>query len=132
MFRRLKINTAVLICTAFVFRLLFVNIGLVSSLNTSHNNSTIKHHFSSIIKKRRKQFDPTTSSKTIGFSVVEITEEDSNDEEQFKLNPFTLFCVFYSKVESKITNVLKNITHFNQHFAFNSSHRYIEYRVFRI
>lgn len=127
-----KINTAVIICAAFIFRLLFVNIGLVSSLNTSQNNSTIKRHFSTVIKKRRKNFDPITNSKNFGYSVVEILEEDSNDEEQFKLNPFLILFIFYSKIESKIQNVLKKITPFNKHFSFNSSNRHVEYRVFRI
>jgi hypothetical protein len=132
MLRGLKINTAALICVAFIFRLLFVNIGLVSSLNTSQNNSTIKRLFSTVIKKRRKQFDPITSSKNTGYSTVEILEEDSNDEELFKLNPFPLLFIFYSQIENKIKDTLKKITPFNKHFSFNSSNRHVEYRVFRI
>jgi hypothetical protein len=132
MLGRLKINTAVLICSAFIFRLLFVNIGLVSSLNTRQNNSTIKHLFSTVIKKRRKQFDPITNTKNSGYSTVEILEEDSNDEELFKLNSFPLLFIFYSKIENKIKDTLKKITPFNKHFSFNSSNRHVEYQVFRI
>ena len=132
MLGRIKINTAVLICIAFVFRLLFVNIGLVSSLNTNHSNSTIKRHFSTVIKKRRKQFDPITSSKNISYSTVELLEENSNDDELFRLNAFPLLFLFYSKIELKIKDVLKRITPFNKRFSFNSSNRHLEYRVFRI
>jgi hypothetical protein len=129
---RIKINTAVLICSAFVFRLLFVNIGLVSSFNTSQNNSTIKRHFSSVIKKRRKQFDPVTTCKSNGYSTVEILEEDTDNEELFRLNAFPLLFLFYSKIELTIKDVLKRIAPFNKRFAFNSSNRHLEYRVFRI
>ena len=132
MLRILNINTASLLCTAFVFRLLFVNISLVSSLNTNHNNSTIKRHFSSVIKKRRKQFDLATTFKSNGYSTSEILEEVTDNEELFRLNAFPILFLFYSKIEIKIKDVLKRITPFNQHFAFNSSHRYLEYRVFRI
>lgn len=132
MYGSFKINTAAAICLAFIFRLLFVNIGLVSAFNTSQNNGTIKHHFSTVIKKRRKQFDPISNSKGNGYSTVEIVEEDSNDEEQFKLNSFPVLFLFYSKIEHKIKNTLKKITPFNKHFSFNSSNRYIEYRVIRI
>ena len=132
MLGRININTAALICAAFIFRLLFINVGIISSLSTSQNTSNIKRHFSTVIKKRRKQFDPITSSNNVGYSTVEITEEDSNDEEQFKLNPSTLLFVFYSKIEHKIKDVLKKINPFNKHFSFNSSNRHLEYQVFRI
>lgn len=129
---KIKINIAVLICTAFVFRLLFVNIGLVSSLNTSQNKFTIKRHFSTVIKKRRKQLDPVTTCNSNGYSSVEILEENTNNEELFKLNAFPLLFLFYSKVEHKMKDVLKRITPFNKRYTFSSSNRYLEYRVFRI
>jgi hypothetical protein len=127
---KLKINTATLICFAFIFRLLFVNIGVISASNA--NNSIIKRHFSSVIKKRRKNIDPINNSKNPGYLSVEILEEDSNDDDQFKLTPSILIHIFYSKIESKIKNTLKKITPFNKYFSYKSSYRYIEYQVFRI
>ena len=132
MLERIKINTAVLICTAFIFRLLFVNISLVSSLSTNQNHSTIKRHFLTVIKKRRKQVEPVSASNNIGYSVVEILKEDSYEDELFKLNEFTLLFIFFFGIENKIKNILKKITPFNKHFTFSSSSRHIEYRVFRI
>lgn len=129
---KIKINTALIICLAFVFRLLFVNIGLISSFNTNQNKSTIKRHFSTVIKKRRKQFDPVTTCNSNGYSSVEILEEGNDNEELFRLNAFPLLFLFYSKIELKIKDVLKRITPFNKRFAFNSSNRHLEYRVFRI
>lgn len=131
MFRMLKINTTLLICSAFIFRILFVNIGLVSSLNTQQNSNSVKKYFSTILKKR-KNFDSVYNSIGFGYSSAEILEECSDDDEQFKLSPFNLLIIFNSKVENKIKNVLKKITSFNKRFSFSSSERYIEYQVFRI
>jgi len=132
MLARLKINTATLICLAFIFRLLFVNIGIVSSLYISNNNNTIKRLFSTVIKNRRKNVEPITNSKNYECSAAEILEENSNDESLFKLNPIALIPVFYYKIECKIINTLKKITPFNKYFSFKSSHRYIDYQVFRV
>ena len=128
MLGRLKINTATLICLAFIFRLLFINIGIASSLNPSN----LKRHFSTVIKKRGNNLDPLNNAVGIGYSPLEILEEDSNDDEQFKINPSLLSHVFYSKIECKIKNTLKKITPFNKYFSYKSSYRYIEYQVFRI
>jgi len=128
----LKINIAVLICATFIFRLLFVTIGCASSLNANQTNNPVKHHFSSVVKKSKKDFDPITSSKNYGYSNVEIFEEDSDDEEKFKLTPSPLLFPSYSKIENKLKDKLRKITPFNKYFSRNSSHRYVEYRVFRI
>lgn len=128
MLGRLKINTATLICLAFIFRLLFINISIGASLNPSH----IKRQFSIVTKKRIRNIDPVNNSVGIGYSPLEILEEDSNDDDEFKLNPSLIFHVFYSKIECKIKNTLKKITPFNKYFSYKSSYRYIEYQVFRI
>ena len=132
MLGKLKINIATLIYVSFIFRLLFVNIGSISSLTTTQNNSFIKRHFSTVINKRRNNLDPINNSVRIGYSPLEILEEDSKNDDQFKLNPFLLIHVFYSKIECKIKNTLKKITPFNKYFSYKSSYRYIEYQVFRI
>ena len=132
MLGRLKINTATVICLAFIFRLLFVNIGVISASNTNQNNNIIKRHFSTVIKKRRKNVDPVNNSVIIGFSPLEIFEEDSDNDDQFKLTPFILIHFFYSQIECKIKDTLKKITPFNKYFSYKSSYRYIEYQVFRI
>ena len=126
-----KINTATLICSAFIFRILFINIGVIYSLNIHQNDTSVKKHFSSVTK-RRKHFEPCNSSDNAGYLSLAIVEEDSDNEDQFKLNSFFLLHVFYSKVESKIESALKKITSFNKHFFYSSSNRYLEYRVFRI
>ena len=132
MLRKIKINTAALVCIAFIFRLLFVNIGLVSSFNTHLCNKTIKHHASALITKTETQVEPVSDSINFGFPSAAIAEEGSDDDEQFKLSTFSLSHVFYCQIQSKIENTLKKISSFNKHFAYNSSQRYLEYQVFRV
>lgn len=132
MLGKLKINMAMLICVSFIFRLLFVNIGFISYLNPKQNNNIIKPHFSTVIKKRRNNLEPVNNTYSAGYSPLEILEEDSNDNDQFKLTPSHLIHVFYYKIECKIKNILKKITPFNKYFSYKSSYRYIEYQVFRI
>ncbi len=129
MLGRLKINTAILICSAFIFRLLFVNVGIISSLNTHQNNASVKKHFSSVMK-RRKHFDPSNHPGNVGYSAVEILEEDSDNEDQFKANPFYLIHFIYSLAVSKTESNLKKIIPFYRYFT--SSRRHLQLQVFRI
>lgn len=122
-----KINTALLICFAFIFRLLFINIGVTSSLNTKQTNLSAKKQVLS-----NTHFEPLNSSSDLMYSTLDMLEEDSSDENQFKLNPFVLVYVLYFNEKAKIENTFKNFTSSNWHFAYNASYRYLEYRVFRI
>ncbi len=96
MFIHLKINTALLICTAFVFRLLFVNIGLLPSSNNSQVNHEVTKHFSTIQKKRKRHTESTVQSTVIDYSSEEFFEEGSgNKEEQVKKeSPVILFFLY--------------------------------------
>jgi hypothetical protein len=131
MFASFKINTAVIICTAFIFRLLFVNIGIISSLNTQQNHGIIKNHFSSAIKKRRN-IESSTNSGSASYVVTEICEEDTDDEKAAKPNPFLFIQVLYSFLSDKINNTLEKIAPFYNYLSYKSSHRYLAFQVFRI
>src|SRR3954469_5808226 len=93
----IKINTALLLCTVFIFRILFVNIGIISSQNTKQNNSSVKTHFSTVIKKR-KNFEATNNSGNCDYSLVEICEEDVDDDIHLKSSPLFLIQVLYSSI----------------------------------
>lgn len=79
MFATLKINTALLICSAFVFRLLFLNISSISSVNTRQNTAFASKYFSSV-QKRRKSIDVINHSNANQCSLNEICEEDLNNK----------------------------------------------------
>jgi len=127
----LKINTAILICSAFLFRLLFVNIGFISSLTTPQNKSFIKSQFSSS-QKRRKNADILSNSNVKVYSIIEICEENSNDEENFsKANPFIfiqfLYSFFANKIASSKSNALFDFLNCNL-----SPRKYLTISVLRI
>ncbi len=81
MFTHLKINTAIAICTAFVFRLLFVNIGFLPLQNNSQVNNEVIKHFSTVLKKRKRHVESTVRSNAIDYSTLEFCEEGLDNEE---------------------------------------------------
>jgi hypothetical protein len=96
MLKSLKIKTALLICLAFVLRLLFVNIGAFVSLDSFTGKHFSANH-STVLKKRRKDLDASVKSPYASEQVVqELTEENQETEEdsgQFKKVTF-LFALF--------------------------------------
>lgn len=77
MTKRLKINAAIFVCLAFVFRLLFVNFSFLPEFK--HQGKHGAHHLSSAPKKRRLSDIDKTEVKY--YSPVEVSEESSDTEE---------------------------------------------------
>ena len=108
MFTRLKINTATLICTAFVFRLLFANIGIISSSNIRQNNGIINNYFSSVMK-RKKNTNIASTQCSYENSAIEICEEDLNNKDNLsKTNPLILIRLIYSFFTNKVVYLKSN------------------------
>ncbi|MBI3518207.1 MAG: hypothetical protein HY062_02460 [Bacteroidetes bacterium] len=131
MLTRIKINTATLICFAFIFRLLFVNIGIIPFFNTHHNSASVSKHISAPIK-RTKTAEVADNTRNSEYSTLEICEEGPDDENQFKLNCFTLVKPFYALSIDKAGHDLKQKSPFYQHLSYITSHRYLAFQVFRI
>ena len=130
MVQNLKINIALLLCMGFVFRILFVNIGVISSLNTLQNNSVIKSHFSTVMK-RSKHFDVLSNSIKFEDSLLEICEENPNANKQLKSNLFFLIQILYSLVTDEIKSKFQKTT-FDKKISFTPSSRYLIFQTFRI
>jgi|SRR5579872_7317510 hypothetical protein len=131
MIKNLKISIALLLCTGFFFRILFVNIGVVSSLNTQQNNCVIKSHFSTVMK-RSKHFEVLNNNFTkCEDSLPEICEENPDDDEQDRSNPFFLIQVLYSHAAGEIKNDLQKIS-LGRHNPYASSNRCLIFQTFRI
>lgn len=82
MHKYLKINAAIFICTAFVFRLLFVNISSFAAISTSHTNPVINAHFSNLLKKkRRKDGEAAVRSVFNQQATQEICQEGTENED---------------------------------------------------
>jgi len=60
MLKGLKINTAVIICTAFIFKLLFFNMNALASVNSLHATVAAKH-FTPKLKKRNENAEVQTT-----------------------------------------------------------------------
>lgn len=131
MIRNLKINTALILFAVFVFRILFVNIGIFHSLNTKQSNNLINDHVSSPIKKRNA-IDASGNSGSREFSIIEICEEVSNDEDNLsKTNPLILTQFLYSFFANKDVS-LKTNTLFES-LSYNlSSRKYLSISSLRI
>lgn len=71
-------------------------------------------------------------SATSTYSTLEFCEENSKDDDHFKLNIFLPLLVLYALVAGKISGSLQKIIPSPQHFAYTSSHRYLALRTFRI
>jgi hypothetical protein len=94
---KFKINTAIFIFLAFIFRLLFVNIGLLSSLSSPQTNKLLSSHFAAS-QKRRRAPEVASQSSPKDYTIVEVCEEGSdNEEEDFaKVNLPVILSAFYA------------------------------------
>jgi hypothetical protein len=95
MYRSFKINIAILICLTFVFRLLFVNISLLSASNIQQTNNLLSKYFSTT-QKRKRNTETVIQPNAIDYAAIEVCEEDSDDDKDLiKANlPVTLFAFF--------------------------------------
>ncbi len=104
-------NTAFFICLAFVFRLLFVNVGLFA--NSSQTLSVISTHFSTVQKKRRQlQTVPQYDAKQ--NATAEIFEEDSDIEEDLLKSNYPTVLFTISSFFKKISHTLNPNTLFDR------------------
>lgn len=101
MLKIFKINIAVLVCTVFVFRLFFVNIGIISSLNSNQNC------LASLMEKKHSGKDVVVNAYTNEFALIEICEEENeNDEDDLcKIKPFFLISYLYSGLSNKFNDL---------------------------
>jgi hypothetical protein len=129
--RYFKINTAVLICMAFVFKLLFINISITTSLNSGSNKTAIKTHLSSLMKRRRAS-EITNNVLTGEYSSTEICEEAVEDENDIsKVNSFAFIQVLYSSLANKILS-LRSAIPLDHIYSKLSSRKYLSISVLRI
>lgn len=126
----LKINTALFICSAFIFKFLFLNIGSLHSHSTENYN-LLKNRLSKVIDTQ-KHFEPVDASQAYECLTTDFFEEDSNDTEQFKCHALLPVLVLYALLSGDVKSTPEKITPCPQHFAYTSSHRYLLLRTFRI
>ncbi len=95
-FFKYKINTAIIISLAFIFRLLFVNIGILPEFQTSQTNKLLNSHFSTVQKKRR-QAQASVQYNIKDYGSIEVCDEDLDGEEDLiKANLPVILSNFFS------------------------------------
>lgn len=120
MLKGLKINTAIIICVAFLLRLFTLSVGFVSSANEQGGN-TVAHI----------QVEPLKKSEA-SYSYIEFSEEDSDDKNENKFHAPLLLESLYAPVQNNVKGQIIAITPSNKHYVYNSSKRHLEFGVFRI
>ena len=131
MLTHFKINSALIICLAFIFRVLFVNVGVISALTASQTKTFTKHQFSSGTKKRMI-VETQSNSITSENSPMEVCEEDSNEENGAKSYSFFLIQVLFSFASNNLDTQLTKIPDFSKYAPYTSSDRLLAFQVFRI
>ncbi|MCW3077473.1 MAG: hypothetical protein JWO32_2082 [Bacteroidetes bacterium] len=112
MVKSFKINTAILICTVFVLRLLIINISAVSSFSNSSVGANTKKHFSDTYK-RRHLLDPS-ADKGARELAIEFCEESDNEDDILKSSSvpvFILHSFFSDTLDSFQCNVPFDFIH---------------------
>ena len=127
----LKITTAILICSTFIFKLLFINISSIPFFCDQQKSESIKTNFS-IKTERNKTPEVTSDLKDCGYSITEDCEEDSNDDDQLKLNSFFLVQILYSLSADNVEYNLKKVSSLCACFSYASSYKYLAFQSFRI
>jgi hypothetical protein len=122
MFKGLKINTAIIICVAFLFRLFSLSLSFISSSNESTATC--------VIKKGTSFVESEKNPKPI-FTDLMFSEEDPDDEKEHKSFTPVLLESFSGLTICGIGNQVKAIAR-GKHFACTPSRRRIEFCVFRI
>jgi len=133
MLKRIKINIAMLICLAFVFRILFANFSIVISLGALQGTTIPIAEYPSVLKNK-KNFTVSNISGNYGYSAVEICEEEeeeSEDHSKFKSRSFFAEQLFSSLFSLKIKCKPNTVLGFKSFFHI-SLPRYISLQVFRI
>ena len=123
-------NISFLICTVFLFRILFFNLIIPSQSNFQHDNASVKSHFLKVMK-RRSRLAEDAYVQHLRYSSEICEGKDSKDKSEVPPKHFFLIQVFYSFISTEIVTRLNPVALFNQDNTFNSSPRYIALQVFR-
>ncbi len=130
MLKVLKINTAVIICLAFIFRLYLINAGPISALNSIEKNDKLTSTAGLLSIKKNTSFNGIDESKS--FPAIEMCEESSDNEEDdsSKTSAFIILQVLYSSFINDIT--LRSNTLFDHINHKVPSKKYLAISVLRI
>lgn len=117
-----------MICTAFIFRLLFINAGIISS-TLIPDTKPATSHFSKTMKRRKSTEFPQHSNPR-ETSAIEICEESTSEDELLKTTLPGFSHLFYSMNSRPIAHLnpfFPDLRHYKL-----STRKHIEVSVLRI
>ncbi len=123
MIKNWKINTAFLLCSVFIIRILLI--GVISSVNAPQNRAIVKAHFSNSLKRRR-YFHKLDDAKSVQVSAAEIFEQRSNNNKPYRPGLLSFLQQLF------ILAPLQSAHHYLLRAPCTSISRYHLFRVFRI
>lgn len=127
MFKSFKVNTAIIICAAFILKLLVINAGFFSlngKINTPAKAQLIN-------TTKIKTIEAATTSSNDEY-LAEICEEDSDEETQLKINSFFPTQVLYYFFGVYNCSDSQNTLPLPRNFSFIETSTCVTLQVFRI
>lgn len=93
-----RINSAIIIILAFIFRLFFLNVYLYSVTNSSSATKVTSTHFSELFKNRQRDVEKITSGSTTPSyaDVVVFAEKNDSEKNLLKANTPILLSFFFA------------------------------------
>ncbi len=128
MIKDLKIQTALIICAVFVFRILYVNLYLPQVSDSPLSKNRTKSHLSTILKKRR--MDHLESALPGGCAIAILAtfvQNESREGNPTGLNPFNLLKLIYLFIEGPSKDF-----HYRSFASSIYPCRYLALQVFRL
>jgi hypothetical protein len=127
MMKNWKINTALFVCAAFIFRILFFNVFVAAPVKPQSADLLTKTNFSTV-KKRKAEFSVAGHMA----SIAEVREEKYIHQRTFlDSTSSALIQLIYSPHAEQITTTLSKIFPSLQYFSHFDSHRYLTLQVLR-
>lgn len=128
---QIKVNAAFLICLVFLFRILFVNVCLFTSLGSSQDNSPVNAHFSNILKKRRKADVQNKAAFEVSTAEVVCEENSGSEEDAAKVHSPAVLTWFHASLKA-FTSALALIRPFDSIKCDLFPRRYLALSVIRV
>ncbi len=121
-----KINTAFVLCGAFMFQLVFFNVFTQISVTPEHALLSLKSNFLSQ-KAQKTQFEVAVNLEAVEYSLAETCEEEDSHASGGQTAIHILYSPLVHRSSTKLTSILPS----DQYYSHFSSCRYLSLQVLR-
>jgi hypothetical protein len=129
--RNCKINAAVFLCTAFMFRIVFFNVLSDTPFNPLKTHASIKSSISPP-KHSKLEFEGIDAHNRMEYSLAEGREEENlHGRNGVESIPLFLIKTLHSSIDDHTSRKLNKTFPAHQYYSRSCSHRYLTLQVFR-